>query len=45
VKIVRITFETFAGTLKARDWRTRDQIAGVENAGQPSMEREMFTYA
>jgi len=30
---------------KMQDWKTWDQIAGVENAGQPSMEREKFTYA
>jgi len=30
-----------AGPSKTQDWKTRDQIAGVENAGQACMEREM----
>jgi len=32
------------GTLKTRDWKTRDQISRVENARPPSIEREMDKY-
>jgi len=29
---------------KRQDWKVRDQIVAVENAGPPSMEREMDKY-
>ena len=36
-----LPFPVFKGTLKTRDWKTRDHIAGVENAGLENAGQDM----